>query len=180
MVRMLAFLSVLLVGVTATADDTRAWVGIGGRNAIGPAYSDFGVYAMGGLWLLGEHLQPFVRAGWAAGGGDGGSIDSVRLGLGLAAGAPLVHEHLWFGGAAAVEGMGVISVNGGPVQWLGMLSLSAVFQLRVWKRLLVGVEAGPDILPSLLRSPAGNLEWDALRFNAGLRLGIILGKPVGN
>ncbi|HEY2370312.1 MAG TPA: hypothetical protein VGH87_28140 [Polyangiaceae bacterium] len=156
----------------------RGWIGAGGRNAIGPAYSDFGVYAMGGLWLSNEHLQPFARVGWSQGGGDGTSIDAFRFGAGLGAGAPLAHDRVWLGGTAAIEGASVWSQAGGDARLVGMISVSALFQLRVFERFLIGVEAGPDFFPSLLRSRAGVLEWDAVRFNAGLRLGVVLGAPV--
>jgi hypothetical protein len=168
----------LLAAGTARADDLRGWIGAGGRNAIGPQYSDFGVYAMGGVWLLNEHLQPFARVGWSQGGGDGTSIDAFRFGAGLGVGASLVHDHLWLGGTAAIEGASVWSQSGGDARFVGMLSLSALVQVRVFQRFLIGVEAGPDFIPSLLRSRAGVLEWDAARFNAGLRLGVVLGAPV--
>jgi hypothetical protein len=172
-------LGVLVLARGASADDdVRGWVGLGGRNALGPAYSDFGVYAMSGLWLAHEHLQPFVRLGWSQGGGGGFSIDALRAGIGLAAGAPLAREHVWIGGSAAVEGMYVWSQDGTTSAPLGMLSLSALVQVRAFRRFLVGVEAGPDFFPSLLRSARGNLLWDAVRFNAGLRLGVILGPTI--
>ncbi len=173
-------LSVLLVAAPAHAedDDLRAWVGVGGRNAIGPTYADFGVYAMAGVWLAGEHVQPFARAGWSQGGGDRASIDAARLGAGIAFGAPLLRDHFWLGAAGAFEGMAVVSQAGGDVQWVGMVAFSGIAQLRIWQRFLVGVEAGVDFFPTPLRSVAGNLEWDTARFNAGLRLGVILGAPV--
>src|SRR5206468_11953753 len=97
--RVAIFLGSLLLSSSAHADDVRGWIGAGGRNAIGPAYSDFGVYAMGGLWLASEHLQPFARIGWSQGGGDGTSIDAIRFGAGLGVGSPLVHDHVWLGGS---------------------------------------------------------------------------------
>lgn len=122
------FFTCLLATSAAHADDVRGWIGAGGRNALGPAYSDFGVRA--------------------------------RLG------APLAHDHVWLGGTAAIEGASVWSQASGDARFVGMLSLSALFQLRVF------------FFPSLLRSRAGVLEWDAVRFNAGLRLGVVLGAPV--
>jgi hypothetical protein len=176
--RLAPIFACLLAVSPASADDLRGWIGAGGRNAIGPAYSDFGVYAMGGLWLSNEHLQPFARVGWSQGGGDGTSIDAFRFGAGLGAGAPLAHDRVWLGGTAAIEGASVWSQAGGDARLVGMISVSALFQLRVFERFLIGVEAGPDFFPSLLRSRAGVLEWDAVRFNAGLRLGVVLGAPV--
>lgn len=176
----LVFLGAVLfttTGARADDDDFRAWAGVGGRNAIGPAYSDFGVYVMAGTWMAGEHVQPFARIGWSQGGGGATSLDAARLGAGIAVGVPLAHGHVWLGGAAAGEGMLVLSQDGKQSSWAGMVSLSVLGQLRVWSRFLVGVEAGPDFLPALVRSPNGALEWDAVRFNAGLRLGVILGRP---
>jgi hypothetical protein len=121
-----AFLVTALLAQPAGADDVRGWIGVGGRNALGPVYSDFGVYAMGGLWLLGEHLQPFVRVGWSQGGGDGASLDAVRFGAGLAGGTAFAKGYGWVGAAAALEGMAVFSQAGGSASFLGMVSLSVI------------------------------------------------------
>jgi len=172
-----AFAVALLPGV-ARAQDLRGWIGAGGRNAIAPAYTDFGVYAMGGVWLLHEHVQPFARVGWSQGGGPSSSLDAVRAGAGVAFGGALARDRLWLGAAVAGEGMLVLAQDGSQSSWLGMVALSGLADVRVWKRLLVGVEAGVDFFPSPLRAPSGALEWDVARFNAGLRLGVILGRAV--
>ncbi len=166
----------------ARADDApRSWVGAGGRNTFGlrdPLDGDFGVYAYAGTWLVSEHVQPFVRLGWSRGPGDSHiTIDTVRFGFGVGVGAALANGHLWLGGAAAIESVNVFqeAATSTSSQWLGMVSLSAIAQLRFAKRFLVGIEAGPDFMPAQLASPAGVLEWDVVRFTAGLRLGVILG-----
>jgi hypothetical protein len=152
------------------------WIGIGGRNAFGvetPLNPDFGVYAIAGLFAAGDHVQPFVRMGWARGPGNNETLDTFRTGAGLAAGAPFANGLVWLGGATALEGVVVLGHEPFTSRVVGMISVSALAQLRPWRRFLVGVEAGPDFFPSPLSDLHGEREWGAVRLNAGLRLGVI-------
>ncbi len=122
-----------------------------------------------------------MRLGWSLGPGDAGAtIDSVRGGFGLAIGSALAKEHVWIGGAAALESVTVFTETAGSTQtqWLGMVSLSAIVSFRFWQRFLAGVEFGPDFYPLQLIAKSTALEWDVVRFTAGLRLGVILGPSV--
>src|SRR5262245_41748813 len=79
----------------------RGWVGAGGRNAFGPPSRvdpDFGGDLLGGAWILREHLMPIARIGWSRGGYDRLTVDALRFGGGLLAGAALLDERLWIGG----------------------------------------------------------------------------------
>jgi hypothetical protein len=174
-------LVLLLSSRPALADEPlRGWVGLAGRNTFGftsPDYADFGVYAMAGLWVANEHLQPFMRFGWSQGAGIGSTLDTYRVGAGLAAGASFAHEHGWIGGALALEVVDVFPWKGSS-DVLGMAAFSFVLQLRVLHRFLLGVEAGPDLYSAPLRTANGALEWDLLRVTAGLRVGYVFGQPV--
>jgi hypothetical protein len=86
---------------------SRGWVGVGGRNVVAlasPATPEFGVDAFAGLWLLHEHLQPILLAGWSAGTSGGLIVDTFRVGGEVAAGMAFAGEHFWIGGAAGVAG----------------------------------------------------------------------------
>ena len=47
-------------------------------------------------------------------------------------------------------------------------------------RLLLGLDLGPEFLPSPMHfaGETGTVNWGAVRFNGGLLLGVILGRPV--
>jgi hypothetical protein len=169
-------------------DPSRGWIGVGGRNAFGvsPVDPDFGVYAYGGLWLLGEHLQPFVRAGWSHAGhgpGPGVTVDAVRTAAGLALGTSFARERLWLGGALGAELIGAFEHGDEPAAttWGVAFPLAALVQARIGERLLIGVDAGPELSPMSMRFPGNgqSLEWGVLRFNAGLVIGVTLGRPLG-
>jgi hypothetical protein len=164
---------------------TRGWIGIGGRNSFGlggAVQPDFGAYAYGGLWLLGEHVQPFARAGWTHAGGDGVTVNAVRFGAGLAAGAALLRDRLWLGGGVEIEAVGAWSstrAGSGP-SWGAPTALVGLVQGRIGERFLLGVDVGPELYPSPMRfaGSSGAVEWGPVRFNAGLLVGIVLGPPM--
>lgn len=170
----------------ATAQGPRGWIGIGGRNAIGLTSHldpDFGAEVIAGMWLLGEHLQPLAKLGWSRGFGDGLSIDALRLGVGLAGGAALAHEHLWLGAAIEADLVQAHArSDAGLATSVGAaLGVSGLLEGRILQRFLFGVEFGPQFsLPSIQFAGATRtIEWGPFRFNAGLRLGVILGPAIG-
>jgi hypothetical protein len=164
---------------------TRGWIGVGGRNSFGLGGAldpDFGVDAFGGVWLKGEHLLPIVRAGWTRGFGSGTTIDALRFGGGLFAGAAFARERLWVGGGLQLGGVGAWSRGpaGDATSWGAALSASLLVMGRFWQRVLIGAELVPEVVFPTMEFPAtgGPLHWGPIRFNAGLRLGVLLGKPV--
>jgi hypothetical protein len=164
-------------------------MGVGGRNAIGasPVDPDFGVYAYGGAWFWHEHVQPFIRAGWSRGWSGHGSsellVDSARLGAGVLAGNAFADDHLWLGGGLGVEG--VVGVGHGDVAATTsgdvVIPVIGVLQVRLARRLLIGLDVGPEFWPAPVHfsNPSERIEWSGVRVNAGLLLGVVLGRPVG-
>jgi hypothetical protein len=190
-------------------DARRGWIGAQQRDVFGlvntstgRATQDYGVDALGGLWLLGEHVQPIFDVGWSHVFGPtvAAAIDVFRAGTRVAFGGALLHDRLWMGGAAgfvvetgwrhATEPAPASSptssstvVNAGssattpPLAWAFSPSLSGLVQGRFARRLLVGGELG-------IERAIPNLAWGAssifnsFRLQVALELGVILGDPI--
>jgi hypothetical protein len=160
----------------------RGWVGVGGRNAFAlglPLSPDFGVEAIGGAWLLDQHLHPIASLGWSHGFGQGIAIDAFRFGAGLGAGAALWDQRVWLGGALELAGVATWARAGGvTTTGIGsVLETSAILYFRLAHRVLLGTQFGPEVsLPTLhFGPPSAGLQWGPARFNAGLRLGVVFG-----
>src|SRR5262249_31257157 len=145
-----------------------------------PVYPDFGVELMGGAWLRGDHWQPIGRIGWSHGFGNGIAVDALRFGGGAALGAAFWSERLWIGGALEAAVGGAVAHGGGssaPALWTGTLDPTALLELRLLDRLLLGVQLGPEVWLTTLHfgGTGTGVQWGPARFNAGLRLGVIFG-----
>jgi len=166
-----------------------AWVGVGGRNAFGfesKLNADFGIEAIAGGWLLFDTLQPSFKIGWSHENRGGATVDAARFGPGLAVGWSFWRPSWgWYGVAwlgAAIDAAYVHTwarPSGGGADataWSGSFGLSALFQLRILRRFLLGVQAGPEVDFPTLHFPGmtGGMDWGPFRFNAGLRLGAII------
>jgi hypothetical protein len=176
----------LLCTTPVRAEDLRGWIGAGGRNAVGlPGHldPDFGVEAMGGMWVFNEHAMGLGRLGWSRGKGEGITVDAARIGVGAAAGAAFLEDRLWVGGAVvAGAALGWGRGSGLPVtfNWAKEITITGLVLGRFWRWMVLGVELGPDIYtPDLqFKGRQGTFTWGTLRFNGGLRIGILLGAPV--
>jgi hypothetical protein len=192
-------------------DTRRGWVGVQQRDVFGLATSssgratqDYGVDALGGLWLLGQHLQPIFDIGWSHVFGPTvvAAIDVFRVGTRVAFGGALLDDRLWLGGAAGfvvetgwrrVTESALSSsssstssptlsntgstANAPSLAWAISPSISALAQGRFARRLLVGGELG-------LERAIPNLAWgtssifNSFRLQVALELGVILGDPI--
>jgi hypothetical protein len=173
----------IVLAIGTTDAKSSGWIGAGGRNAFemgSPVSPDFGVELMGGGWFADEHLQPIFRVGWSHGASNAVAVDALRLGAGLGAGATFWDGRIWLGGTLELYGVHAWA------RWSfareqgssAALAASALFELRLAHRFLLGVQAGPEIDVPTHRFDAGTNDevvWGLGRFNAGLRLGIILG-----
>jgi hypothetical protein len=165
---------------SAPSPEPVGWVGIGGRNAFGlsgPVTPDFGGDLFGGLWLLHDHVQPLVLAGWSRGASSGLIVDAFRLVSELALGSAFFTGHLWVGGTV---GLGAESVWGhrdasSTEDWAAVFSASGLAEARIAHRLLIGLECGPEIAAPTTHfvGPSGQAPWSSFRLNAGLRLGVL-------
>jgi hypothetical protein len=165
-----------------------AWFGVGGRNAFGfesKLNADFGIEAMAGGWVLDDVLQPSFKIGWSHENRGGATVDAARFGPGVAVGSSFWRPSwgrygaAWLGAALDAAYVHTWARPSGArvdaTAWSGSFGLSALFQLRISRRLLIGVQAGPEVdFPTLHFSGAtGGMDWGPFRFNAGLRLGTI-------
>jgi hypothetical protein len=166
----------------------RGWIGIGGRNAFGPPMHgsssgpEFGGELLFGKWFLREHLMPVMRLGWSRRSGDGHSIDSLRFGGTLAVGGALLDGRLWLGAGPGFVGARTWTRDGHGVSHGHdhALTLSGFVLGRFAGRLLLGVELGPELALPVRRieGPNGTHRWGEVRFNVGLRIGVIFGSPI--
>ena len=191
-------LPILLLAVTlapSSAADARGWVGLEERNVWGLTAknptADYGLDALGGLWLLGEHVQPIVDIGWSRVTGSSlhSEIDLFRAGGRVAIGSAL-DERLWLGGTVGVvaeagwhhDAAGSASTSPVPsappsLAWAASPAVSLLVQGRIGRRIVLGGELGVEhSIPAL--------EWGTVsifrsfRLQLGLEIGIILGEPV--
>jgi hypothetical protein len=160
-----------------------AWVGIGGRNAFGfesPLNGDFGVELMAGRWAFRGELQPLMKVGWSRENRGGATIDAARFGPGIGFGWWAWDRRAWVGGA--LEGAYVHTWartdGGGETReaWSGSVGVSALAQFCIARYFLLGIQAGPEVdFPTLhFQGDSGGAAWGPVRFNFGLRLGVVI------
>jgi hypothetical protein len=142
-----------------TAPTTRGWLGLEERNVwglegtdtgcgargCGSATADYGLDAVGGVWLLHEHLMPIADLGWSRVANVPYTVDTFRGGGRLAIGTPASNERFWVGGTVgAVVQAGWLHGPTGSVAWAVSPSASALLQARVTGRVFVGGELGVE------------------------------------
>lgn len=154
------------------------WAAIGARvgsNFAGEPSFDGGVGGAGGGWLLREHLQPFGGVTWTRSAAGGLAVHGLRIGGGLAGGAPLAQGRVWIGGALQVSALAAIARDRSQsTAWAAALSPHVVLQVRI-RRWMVAVHLGPEwLLPSLRFVGAeSSLHWRTLRFSLDFRVGAV-------
>jgi len=193
------------------ADTRRGWVGVQQRDVFGLSDSptarptqDYGVDALGGLWLLDEHVQPIFDFGWSHVFGPTvtADIDVFRAGTRVAFGGALLDGRLWVGGAAgfvvetgwrrvtesglssslsssaASSTSNTGSSSSAPsLAWAFSPSLSGLVQGRFARRLLVGGELGIErAIPHLAWGTSSI--FNSFRLQVALEFGVILGDPI--
>jgi len=159
------------------APPIRGWLGLGPRLELGRSLVEAGLDVQGGAWLLREHLQPLASLGWSLAARDGLSLNTVRLGLGLAAGAPLRDGRLWLGGHALAHGSWTLAHDARSAStWATSSELGGLLQIR-WPRWLIGVRSGVDLaLPPLrARGDHARLQRGPAQFVVGLQFALVFG-----
>lgn len=150
------------------------WLGVGPRLELGRSLVEPGLDLQGGAWLLREHLQPLASLGGSLAARDGLSLTTLRLGLGLAAGAPLRDGRLWLGAHALAHGSWtrVHDARSASV-WASSSELGGLLQIR-WPRWLIGVRSGVDLtLPTLrARGDHARLQRGPAQFVLGLQFAL--------
>ena len=161
----------------ATPSAVRGWLGIGPRLGLGRALVEGGLDLQGGLWLLRGHLQPLASLGWSSSARDRLRMHTLRLGLGLALGAPLHGGRLWLGGHALGHAAWTHADRGRLTSaWASSTELGGLFQYRAG-RWVAGLRSGLELaLPpqparaDLARGDRGPLLW-FLALNFGVVFG---------
>jgi len=160
----------------------RGWLGLGPRLELGRSLVEPGIDVHGGVWLLREHLQPLASLGWSIAARDGLALNSFRLGLGLAAGAPLATTgsgpgRLWLGAHALAHGSITVAHDArNETTAASSTELGGLLQLR-WPRWLIGLRSGVDLaLPPLrARGDHARLQRGPAQFVLGVQFALIFG-----
>lgn len=155
----------------------RGWLGLGPRLELGRSLIEAGLDVHGGAWLLHEHLQPLASLGWSTSARDGLSLHTLRLGLGLAAGAPLPRTRMWLGAHALAHGAWTVASDSRSASaWASSSELGALLQIR-WPRWLLGVRSGVDLaLPPLrVQGDRARLQRGPAQFILGVQIGLVFG-----
>ena len=163
--------------VAAPKPAIRGWIGLGPRLGVGSALVEGGLDLQGGTWLVREHLQPLVSLGWSATGREGLGLHTVRVGAGLAAGAPLLAGRLWLGGHALTHAAWTrVHDARTATVWASSTELGGLLQVR-GGRWLVGVRTGVELsLPQLrARGTLARLERGPALWFLGLSFGVMFG-----
>jgi hypothetical protein len=161
----------------STPAKPRGWLGLGPRLELGRSQVEPGIDVQGGVWLLREHLQPLASLGWSIAARDGLALNSFRLGLGLAAGAPLRAGRLWLGAHAQAHGSIPVAHDArSETSAASSTELGGLLQLR-WPRWLIGLRSGVDLaLPPLrARGDHARLQRGPAQFVLGVQFALIFG-----
>lgn len=155
----------------------RGWLGVGPRLELVGTRPEAGVDLQGGAWLLGEHLQPLLSVGWSRVAKQDLSLQTVRFGAGLAAGAPLAAGRLWLGahGVAHAAWTRVHDQRTETV-WGTSTELGGLLQVR-GRRWLLGLRTGVDLaFPQLrTRGRIERLTRGPAQWTIGLTFGVVFG-----
>lgn len=163
--------------VRGAAPRARAWLGLGPRLELARWPPEGGVDILFGAWLLAERLQPLLSAGWSATGRQGLSLQTVRLGAGLAAGSPLARGRWWLGAHAIVHAVWARAHDSrSETLWASSSELGGTFQVR-GARWFVGVRTGLDLaLPELrIRGNIAHLRRGPVQWVLGVSFAMIFG-----
>lgn len=155
----------------------RGWLAIGPRLELKRGHGEGGVDLQGGAWLLREHLQPLVSAGWSLATDGRLSVQTVRFGAGLAVGAPLARGRLWLGGHGLAHAAWMRVHEGRTATLWGMSNeLGGLLQVR-GRRWLLGVRTGVDVaIPRLTATGRGTrLVRGPAQWILGVNFGVVFG-----
>ncbi|HEY0134690.1 MAG TPA: hypothetical protein VGB85_11435, partial [Nannocystis sp.] len=159
------------------AAPVRGWLGLGPRLGVGRALVEGGLDLQGGAWLAREHVQPLASLGWSATARDGLSLHTLRIGAGLAIGAPVLTGRLWIGGHALTHAAWtrVHDAHTASV-WSNSTEVGGLLQVR-GGRWIAGVRTGVELYLPQLRAHGSLARIDrgpALWF-IGLNFGFMFG-----
>lgn len=155
---------------------SRGWLGLGPRLDVGVPPAG-GLDIAGGAWLLRDHLQPLGNLAWSATASHGLRVHSLRIGGGLAAGAPLKAGKLWLGGHALVHAqwVAVRDVDYAST-WTATSEVGALLQVR-WSRVVLAARTGVDLHfpPLVLRGADAQISRGPAAWLLAINFGFVFG-----
>lgn len=155
---------------------TRGWLGLGPRLDVSLPPAG-GLDIAGGAWLLRDHLQPLANLAWSATARDGLRVHSLRIGGGLAAGAPLRAGKLWFGGHALLHAQwSAIRDVDYASTWTATTELGGLLQVR-WSRVVLAARTGVDLHfpPLTLRGADAQISRGPVAWLLAINFGFVFG-----
>jgi hypothetical protein len=166
------------------AKSVRPWIGAGPHLGVGrlrAPSAEIGLSLLAGVGLFNDHLHPLLGVTYSV----APIVDAhlVRIGVGLAAGAPLrgrKRERLWFGGGALPQALWLGFGPRGPATsiWSGAGQLFAIARLRAPSRpgrpdLQVMLRSGADLtLPPLRIHGESTVLRGSARWFGAIELGV--------
>lgn len=167
-----------VVAPAAAAPAIRGWLGAGPRIVLGRGlHAEGGLDLMGGAWLVRDHLQPIASLGLTGAAQAGVSLLHVRIGAGLAVGAPLPDPRIWLGAHVLTHALWARAHDARTATaWQSSTEIGALAQYR-GQRLLLGLRTGLDLtLPPLtIHGTRADLRRARARWAFGLMIGLAFG-----
>jgi hypothetical protein len=155
----------------------RGWLGVGPRLELFGSRPEAGADLQGGAWLLGEHLQPLLSVGWSYMGKDHLSLQTIRFGAGMAAGAPLARGRLWLGAHGIAHAAWTrVHDQRTEIVWGTSSELGGLLQVR-GRRWLLGLRTGVDLAFPRLHARGRRDELTRVpgRWMLALTIGVVFG-----
>lgn len=158
------------------APKLRGWLGIGPRLEVGIPPAG-GLELAGGAWLLRDHLQPLAALAWSSTATQGLRMHTLRVGGGVAAGAPLLAGKIWLGGHVLMHAQWVQARDAEVASaWTAATEVGGIVQVR-WSRLVLGGRTGVDFNypPLALQGNAARLTRGPAGWLLAVHVGFVFG-----
>ncbi len=163
----------------------RGWLGLGPRLEVGSPPAG-GLDLTGGAWLVRDHVQPLANLAWSSTASEGLRLHSLRIGAGVAAGAPLkasrIGPHgpsalIWLGGHVLVHTQWVQARDALVASaWTAATEVGGLLQVR-WSRVVLAARTGVDLNfpPLTLRGAAAQLSRGPAAWLLAINFGFVFG-----
>jgi hypothetical protein len=123
-------------------------------------------------------LQPTLSVGWSRSARNGIVLDGIRVGAGLAVGAPLGKRKIpWLGLSLVPHALWTRAADRtARSAWAASLEPAVLLQVRPPPGVVVGFRLGVEVISPQIRVIGENaaLRWGAVRLLAGLEIGLRL------
>lgn len=154
----------------------RGWLGLGPRLEVGSPPAG-GLDLIGGAWLVRDHVQPLANLAWSSTASHGLRLHSLRLGGGVAAGAPLRAGRIWLGGHVLVHAQWVQARDAAVASaWTAATEVGGLVQVR-WSRVVLAARTGVDLNfpPLRLQGAAAQISRGPAAWLLAINFGFVFG-----